>query len=335
MIWLTVSAAACASAPAQIPARAFGKREINQHRHDGYHQPARQRQKAKGVRAAGKQEGYKRHQSKGGGQRHFIDRAIGAPVLRRHQFGGDRERRRNDAAGAEAGQQTQDDQLLGVLHQRDQQGEKRGGDHPDLHHHLAAPVIGYRRECEAADAEHQGRAGDEPADLGAGQMQRRLCQHQQGTGQRQIVALDKADESQHGDDQHVVSAERDAVELAARARSRPNLPTRPIGRISAMATSQIVRTRGAMRHPQTGEAGALPFLIKRFPACQPGILPTPHPFRRTAACPTGLTRCCPVPMRAAFSPLALLPGGTPHAGAATPSVTVSSWPTVSRPNAAG
>ena len=75
-------------------------------------------------------------------------------MLRRHQFGGDRERRRDRGARAKARQQTHDDQLLGILHQRDQQGKKRGGDHPDQHHALAAEVIGYRRGREAAEDQH-------------------------------------------------------------------------------------------------------------------------------------------------------------------------------------
>ena len=186
--------------PAQMPARAFGKHEIDQHRHDGNCQPARQCQKPKGIRIAGEQEGDERHHGEGDRQRHLIDCAVSAPVLRRHQFGGDRERRRDGAAGTEAGQEAQDDQLLGVLHQRDQQGEERGGDHPDQHHGLAAPVIGHRRGREAADAQHEGRADGEPADVGPGQMQRRFGQHQQRAGDHQIVALDKADEGEHGDD---------------------------------------------------------------------------------------------------------------------------------------
>jgi IS5 family transposase len=33
----------------------------------------------------------------------------------------------------------------------------------DQHHRLAAPVVGYRREREAADAQHEGRADGDPA----------------------------------------------------------------------------------------------------------------------------------------------------------------------------
>ena len=89
----------------------------------------------------------------------------------------------------------------------------------DQHHRLAAPVVGYRREREAADAQHEGRADGDPADVGLCQMQRLLGQHQQRAGDRQIVPLDKADQGEHGDDQDVVAAERDVVERPSR-RSR-------------------------------------------------------------------------------------------------------------------
>jgi hypothetical protein len=46
-------------------------------------------------------------------------------------------------------------------------------------------------------------------------MQRLFGQHQQRAGHHQIVALDEADEGEHGNDQDLVSAERNAVELAA------------------------------------------------------------------------------------------------------------------------
>ncbi len=215
MIRLTMSAADLRLAVAQVPARAFGKHEIDQHRHHGYRQPARQCQKAKGIGVAGEQEGDKRHHGKRDRQRHLVDCPVGAPVLRRHQFRGDRKRRRYGETSAKPGQQTHDDQLLGVLHQRNQQCEKCRGDHADQHDRLAAPVIGYRRGRKAADAQHEGRADREPADVGAGQMQRRLGQHQERAGDHQIVALDKADEGEDGDDRYVVTAERDAVELAS------------------------------------------------------------------------------------------------------------------------
>jgi hypothetical protein len=67
---------------------------------------------------------------------------------------------------------------------------------------------------DAAEAQHEGRADGEPADVGVGQMQWRLGQHQERAGHHQIVALDKAYEGQYCDDQDVVAAERDAVELA-------------------------------------------------------------------------------------------------------------------------
>ena len=64
-------------------------------------------------------------------------------MLSRHQLGGDRERRRDGKSAGETGQETHDDQLLGVLHQRDQQGEEGRADDADLHDGLAAPVIGH------------------------------------------------------------------------------------------------------------------------------------------------------------------------------------------------
>jgi hypothetical protein len=67
---------------------------------------------------------------------------------------------------------------------------------------------------EAAEAQHEGRADGEPTNVGVGQVQWRLGQHQQRTGHDQVVALDEADEGENGDDQDVVAAERDAVELA-------------------------------------------------------------------------------------------------------------------------
>src|SRR5579875_2267299 len=51
-------------------------------------------------------------------------------------------------------------------------------------------------------------------DIGRGQMERMFCQNQQRSSDRQIVAFDKADKSQYRDDREVITAERDAVELA-------------------------------------------------------------------------------------------------------------------------
>ena len=240
---------------AQIPARAFRQHEINQHRHDGYRQPARQCQKPKGVFVAGEQAADERHHGEGRGQRHLIDRAIGAPVLSRHQLGGDRKRRGHGATRADTGQETHDDQLVGALHQRDQQGEKRRGDHADQHDCLAAPMIGYRRRRKAAEAQHEGRADGEPSDVGVAQVQRRFGQHQQRAGHHQIVALDKADEGEHGDDQYVVRAERDAVEFVAE--QKPGGICRSAdGAKICHGNLPDVRTRRTMRQRKTGEAGA-------------------------------------------------------------------------------
>ena len=57
------------SAFAQIPARAFRQYEIDDRRHDGYCQPARQRQEPKGVRVAGEQDAEERQHGKGDRQR--------------------------------------------------------------------------------------------------------------------------------------------------------------------------------------------------------------------------------------------------------------------------
>jgi hypothetical protein len=97
-------------------------------------------------------------------------------------------------------------------HRRDQYRQNRG-DQADQHHRLAAQVVGCRLGREAADAEHEGGCDGDPADVGLCQRQRLLGQHQQRAGDRQIVALDKADQGEHGDDQYVVGAERDAVKF--------------------------------------------------------------------------------------------------------------------------
>jgi len=78
--------------------------------------------------------------------------------------------------------------------------KKRRGDHADQHDRLAAPMIGYRRGRKSADAQHEGWADREPADVGAGELQRYFGQHQQRAGEHQIIALDKADEGEDGDD---------------------------------------------------------------------------------------------------------------------------------------
>ena len=98
-----------------------------------------------------------------------IDRAIGAPVLRRHQLGGNRERRRDGKSHADAGDEADGDQLLGGLRQRDQQREEGADDDADLHDELAAEPVGQRRGSEASDHDQEGRAGDEPANILAGQ----------------------------------------------------------------------------------------------------------------------------------------------------------------------
>ncbi len=134
-------------------------------------------------------------------------------MLRRHQLGGDREGRGHHAAGANAGQEAQDDQLLGALHQRDHQCQQCRQENADQHDALAAQMVGHGREKEAAEAQRESRAGNEYANIGVGQVQRRLGQHQERAGHHQIVALDKADEGEDDDDQDVIGAEGNAVEL--------------------------------------------------------------------------------------------------------------------------
>ena len=128
MTWLTVSTAACGLAAAQVPARALRDHEIHQHRHDEECEAARQRDQPEAVRVAGQQVADERQERERARQHDLVDRAIGAPMLRRHQLGGDRERRRDRKAETDAGQQADDDQLLGGLHQRDQQREEGADD---------------------------------------------------------------------------------------------------------------------------------------------------------------------------------------------------------------
>ena len=100
-------------------------------------------------------------------------------MLRRHQLGADRERCRDGKAAGEPGQEPDGNQLLGVLHKRDHQGEERRPHHANLHDPLAAPMVGYRRGGEASDAEHQGRRNGKKADVARCQMQRLFRQNQQ------------------------------------------------------------------------------------------------------------------------------------------------------------
>src|SRR6516162_11555965 len=95
-------------------------------------------------------------------------------------------------------------------------------------------------------------------------MQWLLGQHHQRPSHHQIVALDKADEGEHRDDQYMVAAERNAVELTAENEAggycgsdhRANfchgdLPNRQTGE--------------TMREPNASEAGALPLTPEKVP----------------------------------------------------------------------
>jgi hypothetical protein len=76
-----------------------------------------------------------------------------------------------------------------------------------------------RRYCggrEAAEDDEQCGSDRQPADLLAGEFQRCLGQHQQRTTESQIVSLDEADCAEDQDNQHVIGAERNAIELAAK-----------------------------------------------------------------------------------------------------------------------
>ena len=84
----------------------------------------------------------------GAGQHDLVDCAVGASMLCRHQFGSDREGRRDGKAHADAGDQADDDQLLGGLRERDQQREQCADDDADLHDEFAAEAVGQQpRRC--------------------------------------------------------------------------------------------------------------------------------------------------------------------------------------------
>jgi hypothetical protein len=93
--------------------------------------------------------------------------------------------------------------------------EKRAGDNADLHHGLAAEAVGNGGGHEGTHHDEEDGRCHQPANLLGGQMQRFLGQHQQRAAERQVVALDEADRPEHKDDLQMVSAERNAVELAA------------------------------------------------------------------------------------------------------------------------
>ena len=157
-----------------MPARAFRQTEVHQQRHDTEREAARQRYQAEALRIAGENEADKGQQRESARQHDLVYRAVGAAVLGRHQFGGDRERRRHGKSRAETGQQADDEQLRAGLRQRYQQGEERAGNNADLHHGLAAEAVGNRRGREGAEHEEENRRDREPTNLLGGQMQRLL-----------------------------------------------------------------------------------------------------------------------------------------------------------------
>ena len=199
---------------AQQPARTVGQREIKQHRHDKQGQPAGQRNQPEAMRVAREKEADERQQGEGARQHDFINRAIGAAMLRRHQLGRDRERRRDRKAQTDAGQQAQCDQFLGILRQWDQQGKKRAEDDPDLHHRLAAQAIGQQqRDAEAGQRDDESGAENEEADICGREMKRSFGEDDQRAAERQIITLDKADQPQNQDQSDVVGGKRDRVLL--------------------------------------------------------------------------------------------------------------------------
>jgi hypothetical protein len=105
---------------------------------------ARQRDQAEAIRVAGQNKAHKGKDGECASQHDLIDRAVGAAVLCRHQFGRDREWRRNRKSKANAGEDTDYDQLRTALRQRYQQREERADDDADLHHGLVAHAIGNR-----------------------------------------------------------------------------------------------------------------------------------------------------------------------------------------------
>ena len=175
--------------------------------------PARKRDQPEAVRVAGQQESNERQQREGAGQHDFIDRTVCPPVVRRHQFRRDGERRRDGKPQSNASDKPKNNKLLGGLRQRDQQCEQRADDHADLHDGLAAQPVGQRRGGETTDNNQERRRGDEPSYVALGEMQRLLRQHDQRTAERKVVALDEADRAEHDDQQYVVGTEGDTVEL--------------------------------------------------------------------------------------------------------------------------
>ena len=201
------------AAPAQQPARALRDQEIDQHRGDEQGDPARQSDQLKASWVIGQDEADEGQQRKCHGEHGFVNRGIGAPMLRRHQLGGDRKRRRDRKAEKEAGYQPQDEQLLETMREQDQKRAQGTENDPDLHHRHAADPIGHPRRRKAADDDEESGPGGQRANRVGIHMQRSLGEHQQRAGQCQIVALDKADKAEHQDYDDVIGAERDAIQL--------------------------------------------------------------------------------------------------------------------------
>ncbi len=199
----------------QQPAGAFGDQEVDQQRCDEQRDAARQPDQTKAVRVIGEQEADERQQGEGAGEHDLVDRGVGAAVLRRHQLGGDGERRRDREAEPDAGDQAQHQQLREILCPQDQQCAQRGDDDADLHHGHPADAIRHGRGREAAEDDDEGGPDGEGADLVGIEVQRLPRQHEERAAECQVVALDEADEPEHHDQNDMIRAERDAIELAS------------------------------------------------------------------------------------------------------------------------
>src|SRR6201993_1808796 len=109
MIWLTTSTASRTRPLRRYQRGLSGSAKYTMTGTTVTAKPPRQSQKPKCIGVAGQQTADKRHNGEGGGQRHLIDGAVGAPMLPRNNFGSDGEPRQNHPAGPDAGQRAQDD----------------------------------------------------------------------------------------------------------------------------------------------------------------------------------------------------------------------------------
>jgi AcrB/AcrD/AcrF family len=77
---------------------------MHQQRHDPKRETARQRDQAEAIRVAGQNKAHKGKNRECASQHDLVDCAVGAAVLCRHQFGCDREWRRDRKSKANAGE---------------------------------------------------------------------------------------------------------------------------------------------------------------------------------------------------------------------------------------